>query len=163
MRKRYSRPMRVGFVGAGRMGRPMVDRLVAAGHAVTVLRRTAQAREALLSAGARPVAAASSFAGDADVVLVVVFTRGWVAQGVRLGEQLGGSGEALLAALPNGSAASRGLSVAAGRGSVATSARMLAEFLGKDVKVVREVAADLGVTLGVLDAAIAELEALTAS
>jgi hypothetical protein len=38
---------------------------------------------------------------------------------------------------------------------------MLAEFLGKDVKVVREVAAELGATLGVLDAAIAELEALT--
>jgi 3-hydroxyisobutyrate dehydrogenase-like beta-hydroxyacid dehydrogenase len=266
--------MRVGFVGAGRMGRPMVDRLVAAGHEVTVLGRTEQAREALLSAGARPVAEASAVAAKADVVCLCVFSDeqvssialdgglvaampegsalvihttgsprtaqaiaaagaaqgiavidspvsggphdiaaghitllvggadadferacpvlaaygdpilhvgplgagqavklvnnavfaaniGLVAQAVRLGQQLGVSEEGLLAALPHGSAASMGLTVAAGRGSVATSARMLAEFLGKDVKVVREVAADLGATLGVLDAAIAELEALT--
>ena len=38
---------------------------------------------------------------------------------------------------------------------------MLAEFLCKDVKVVREVAAELGASLGVLDVAIGELEALT--
>jgi hypothetical protein len=69
--------------------------------------------------------------------------------------------EALLAALSHGSAASRGLSVVAGRGSVATSARMLAEFLGKDVKVVRDVAAELGASLGVLEAAIGELDELT--
>src|SRR5258708_32038526 len=241
MRKRYSRPMRVGFVGAGRMGRPMVDRLVAAGHAVTVLGRTAQAREALLSAGARPVAEASSVAEKADVVCVCVFSDeqvrsvaldgglvgampsgsvlvihttgsprtvqaiasagaargvavidspvsggphdiaaghitllvggaeadvdrarpaqsaygdpilhvgplgagqavklvnnavfaaniGLVAQAVRLGEQLGVSEEDLLAALPHGSAASRGLSVAAGRGPVAPSAPTLAQL-----------------------------------
>lgn len=256
------------------MGRPMVDRLVAAGHEVTVLGRSPQAREALLAAGARPVAAASVVAAKADVVCVCVFSDeqvrsvaiegglvecvpeggvlvihttgsprtaqaiaaagaargvavldspvsggphdiaaghitllvggaeadvdrarpvlaaygdpilhvgplgagqavklvnnavfaaniGLVAQAVRLGEQLGVSEEGLLAALPHGSAASMGLTVAARRGSVATSARMLAEFLGKDVKVVREVAADLGATLGVLDAAIAELEGLT--
>jgi 3-hydroxyisobutyrate dehydrogenase-like beta-hydroxyacid dehydrogenase len=86
---------------------------------------------------------------------------GLVAQAVRLGEQLGVPEEGLLAALPHGSAASRGLSVVAGRGSVATSARMLAEFLGKDVKVVREVAAELGASLGVLDPAISALEELT--
>lgn len=34
--------MRVGFIGAGRMGRPMVARLVAAGHHVHVLGRTAE-------------------------------------------------------------------------------------------------------------------------
>jgi len=273
MRKRYSRLMRVGFVGAGRMGRPMVDRLVAAGHEVTVLGRTAQSRDSLGAAGAHPVAEAGGVAEKADVVCLCVFNDeqvrsialnglvaampegstliihttgsprtaqaiagagaargvavidspvsggphdiaaghitllvggaaadvdrvrpvlsaygdpilhvgplgagqavklvnnavfaaniGLVAQAVRLGEQLGVPEEGLLAALPHGSAASMGLTVAAGRGSVATSARMLAEFLGKDVKVVREVAADLSASLGVLDAAIAELEALT--
>jgi 3-hydroxyisobutyrate dehydrogenase-like beta-hydroxyacid dehydrogenase len=252
----------------------MVDRLVAAGHEVAVLGRSRQAREALQSAAARPVAEASAVAAQADVVCVCVFNDdqvrsiaiegglinavpeggvlvihttgsprtaqaigaagaargvrvidspvsggphdiaaghitllvggadadvdrarpvlsaygdpilhvgplgagqavklvnnavfaaniGLVAQAVRLGEQLGVSEEGLLAALPHGSAASMGLTVAAGRDSVATSARMLAEFLGKDIKVVREVAAELGATLGVLDAAIAELEALT--
>jgi len=266
--------MRVGFVGAGRMGRPMVDRLVAAGHEVVVLGRTAAARQALACAGASPVADANAVAEKADVVCVCLFSDeqvravaldgglvdampsgsvlvihttgsprtaraiaeagarrgvrvldspvsggphdiaaghitllvgggdadveraspvlsaygdpilhtgplgagqavklvnnavfaaniGLVAQAVQLGAQLGVSEEGLLAALPRGSAASFGLQVAAGRGSVATSARMLAEFLGKDVKVVREVAAELGASLGVLDAAIGELEALT--
>jgi hypothetical protein len=54
-----------------------------------------------------------------------------------------------------------GLSVVAGRGSVATAARDLAEFLGKDVTVVRAVAAELGASLGVLDDAIGALEAIT--
>jgi 3-hydroxyisobutyrate dehydrogenase-like beta-hydroxyacid dehydrogenase len=252
----------------------MVDRLVAAGHEVTVLGRTPEAREALAAAGARPVAEAGAVAEKADVACVCVFSDeqvrevclagglvaalpegaallihttgsprtaqaiaaagaprgiavidspvsggphdiaaghitllvggsdknvervgpvlsaygdpilhvgplgagqavklvnnalfaaniGLVAQAVRLGEQLGVTEEGLLAALPHGSGASRGLSVVAGRGSVATSARMLAEFLGKDVKVVRAVAAELGASLGVLEPAIARLEELT--
>ena len=264
--------MRVGFIGAGRMGRPMVDRLVAAGHEVAVLGRTLTARDALGAAGARPVAEAAAVAKKADVVCVCVFTDeqvrevclldglasavppgavlvihttgsprtahaiaargvdvidspvsggpqdiaagritllmggdapvverarpvlsaygdpmlhvgplgagqavklvnnavfaaniGLVAQAVRLGAQLGVPEEGLLAALPHGSAASRGLSVAAGRGSVEASAKLLAEFLGKDIRVVREVAAELGATLGVLDDAIGLLEEITSS
>jgi 3-hydroxyisobutyrate dehydrogenase-like beta-hydroxyacid dehydrogenase len=252
----------------------MIGRLIAAGHEVTALGRTAEAREALAAAGARPVAEAGAVAEKADVACVCVFSDeqvravclagglidalpegaallihttgsprtaqaiaaagaprgiavidspvsggphdiaaghitllvggsdqdvervgpvlsaygdpilhvgplgagqavklvnnaifaaniGLVAQAVRLGEQLGVSEEGLLAALPHGSGASRGLSVVAGRGSVATSARMLAEFLGKDVKVVRAVAAELGASLGVLEPAIARLEELT--
>jgi 3-hydroxyisobutyrate dehydrogenase-like beta-hydroxyacid dehydrogenase len=266
--------MRVGFIGAGRMGRPMVGRLVAAGHEVTVLGRSAPGREALRAAGARPVPAVAAVADKADGVCVCVFSDeqvrsacldgglvdalpegsalvihttgsprtaaaiaaagasrgiavvdspvsggpsdiaaghitllvggaaadvdrvrpvlaaygdpilhvgplgagqavklvnnavfaaniGLVAQAVALGEQLGVSEAGLLAALPHGSAASRGLSIVAGRGSVATSARGLAEFLGKDVQVVREVAAELGASLGVLDDAITALEEIT--
>jgi 3-hydroxyisobutyrate dehydrogenase-like beta-hydroxyacid dehydrogenase len=266
--------MRVGFIGAGRMGRPMVDRLVAAGHEVTVLGRSADARRSLRSAGARPVSEAAAVAEKADVTCVCVFSDeqvrsvcldgglvdalpdgaavvihttgsprtaraiaragaskgvavidspvsggphdiaagritllvggadsdvervrpvlaaygdpilhagplgagqavklvnnavfaaniGLVAQAVALGEQLGVSEASLLAALPNGSAASRGLSIVAGRGSVVTAARGLAEFLGKDVTVVREVAAELGASLGALDHAIAALEEIT--
>jgi 3-hydroxyisobutyrate dehydrogenase len=56
------------------MGRPMVDRLVRAGHEVVVLGRTAEAREALRSAGASPVAEAAAVAEKADVVCVCVFS-----------------------------------------------------------------------------------------
>ncbi|MEU6753654.1 NAD(P)-binding domain-containing protein, partial [Spirillospora sp. NPDC046719] len=45
--------MRIGFVGAGRMGRPMVGRLVEAGHEVRALGRSAAARASLEAAGAR--------------------------------------------------------------------------------------------------------------
>lgn len=51
--------MRIGFIGAGRMGRPMVDRLVEAGHHVRVLGRCDDKRSAV---------------NDAHVVLVCVFT-----------------------------------------------------------------------------------------
>jgi 3-hydroxyisobutyrate dehydrogenase-like beta-hydroxyacid dehydrogenase len=66
--------MRVGFVGAGRMGRPMVERLVAAGHEVRVLGRAPEARESLQKAGATPVDSPAAVAEDADVVCVCVFS-----------------------------------------------------------------------------------------
>jgi 3-hydroxyisobutyrate dehydrogenase-like beta-hydroxyacid dehydrogenase len=52
----------------------MVDRLVAAGHEVTVLGRSAQGREALRAAGARPVPDVTAVAGQADIVCVCVFS-----------------------------------------------------------------------------------------
>ena len=52
----------------------MVDRLVAAGHEVTVLGRSPQARAALGAAGAHPVAEASAVAEKSDVVCVCVFS-----------------------------------------------------------------------------------------
>jgi 3-hydroxyisobutyrate dehydrogenase-like beta-hydroxyacid dehydrogenase len=66
--------MRVGMVGAGRMGGPMVGRLVAAGHAVTVLGRSEQARADLAAEGARAVADLGDVGDAAEVVLVCVFT-----------------------------------------------------------------------------------------
>lgn len=87
--------MRVGFVGAGRMGRPMVDRLVAAGHEVRVLGRTPQARQALREAGAVAVDGAAAVAGPADVVCVCVFSDEQV-RDVCLGD-------GLLGAMPAGS------------------------------------------------------------
>lgn len=65
--------MTVGFVGAGRMGAPMISRLVAAGHEVRALGRTAEKRAAVAELGAAPVADVSAVA-DADVVIVCVFT-----------------------------------------------------------------------------------------
>ena len=72
--------MRLGFVGAGRMGRPMVDRLVAAGHEVSVLARTRQARDDLETAGAHPVADAKDAARGAAVACVCVFSDEQVRQ-----------------------------------------------------------------------------------
>lgn len=65
--------MRVGFIGAGRMGTPMVGRLVEAGHRVTVLARTADKREPVLQLGAAVTADAAGVA-DADAVVLCVFT-----------------------------------------------------------------------------------------
>jgi 3-hydroxyisobutyrate dehydrogenase-like beta-hydroxyacid dehydrogenase len=65
--------MDVGFVGAGRMGAPMISRLVAAGHSVRALGRTDEKRSAIADLGATPVTEPRALA-DADVVVVCVFT-----------------------------------------------------------------------------------------
>jgi 3-hydroxyisobutyrate dehydrogenase-like beta-hydroxyacid dehydrogenase len=66
--------MKLGFVGAGRMGAPMVQRLVAAGHEVGVLGRTDEKRSAIGDLGAEPASDLASVAGGADAVVVCVFT-----------------------------------------------------------------------------------------
>ncbi|BBX01449.1 6-phosphogluconate dehydrogenase [Mycolicibacterium moriokaense] len=71
---------RVGFVGAGRMGGPMVSRLVEAGHEVRALGRTDEKRRAVAELGAQPVAGLHDIARDADVLIVCVFTDEQVAQ-----------------------------------------------------------------------------------
>ncbi|MGY0499539.1 NAD(P)-dependent oxidoreductase [Nocardia sp. FBN12] len=82
--------MRVGFVGAGRMGRPMVAQLVAAGHTVRVLARTDRAHAELAALGATPVNSAIEVARGTEVVLVCVFTDDQVRElclgGTLLGE-----------------------------------------------------------------------------
>ncbi len=66
--------MRIGFVGPGRMGRPMLDRLVAAGHDVTVLVRRPEARAAAEADGLRSAGTVAATVRDADTVFVVVLT-----------------------------------------------------------------------------------------
>lgn len=257
---------RIGFVGAGRMGAPMVARLVAGAHEVRALGRSPERRAELSEAGAQPFATIEEVA-DADAVFVCVFTDdqvrevcldgpllehmrpgatlllhttgspntaeavaeraaargisvldapvsggphdiaagtltvfvggeaealdrvgpalasyadpilhvgalgngqrvklinnalfaaqiGLVSEAVRLGYQLGVPEAALLQALPHASGASRALSGVAARGSVAAFAAAVSGFVGKDVTVVRKVAAELGGDLGVLDDAI---------
>ena len=68
-----------------------------------------------------------------------------------MGERLGVPESALLAALPHGSAASRVLDIVAAGGSVGSFIETAGEFVGKDVAVVRGIAAELGSDLGVLD------------
>ncbi|TDV56001.1 NAD(P)-dependent oxidoreductase [Actinophytocola oryzae] len=48
-------PSPVGFVGAGHVGAPMVERLLVAGHAVRLYARRAEVRDRLAAAGAEPV------------------------------------------------------------------------------------------------------------
>ncbi|ART68975.1 6-phosphogluconate dehydrogenase [Mycobacterium dioxanotrophicus] len=66
--------MRVGFIGAGRMGTPMVSRLVAFGHHVTALGRTPEKCDALTELGAAAASDHAAVADGADVVIVCVFT-----------------------------------------------------------------------------------------
>jgi 3-hydroxyisobutyrate dehydrogenase-like beta-hydroxyacid dehydrogenase len=60
--------MRVGFVGAGLMGAPMVERLIAAGHEVVVASRTPDRLPAGWTAVTDPAAAAA----DAEVVCTIL-------------------------------------------------------------------------------------------
>ncbi len=71
---------RVGFVGAGRMGGPMVRRLVEAGHDVRVLGRTPEKCSAIRELGAQAVTEPVAAAEGADAVIVCVFTDDEVKQ-----------------------------------------------------------------------------------
>jgi len=72
--------MRIGFVGAGRMGTPMVGRLVQAGHQVRALARSDEKRSTITELGAQPVADLASLASEAQAVMVCVFTDEQVQQ-----------------------------------------------------------------------------------
>lgn len=259
--------MKIGFVGAGRMGAPMVRRLAEAGHTVAALGRDDEKRSAIAELGARPVASLAEVAAGADAVIVCVFTDeqvrrvclddgllaampsgsvlvlhttgsprttedlatqalargvhvvdapvsggphdiaagrvtlwvggsdeaverarpvlsvygdpvlhvgpigsgqkvklvnntlfaaqiGLVAEAARLGARLGVEESALLAALPHGSGASKAMGNIARAGSTADFIAAVGEFIGKDVAVVRQTAAELGADLGRLDALV---------
>jgi 2-hydroxy-3-oxopropionate reductase len=256
--------MTVGFIGAGRMGRPMVGRLVDAGHDVRVLGRSAEKRSAITQLGAQAVADPAEATATADIVVICVLTDeqlqqvcldgrllstmtpgsalvvhttasprtietiaasadidvvdapvsggphnaaagaltlfvggadhavarvrpvlscygdpvmhigplgagqkvklvnnalfaahiGLLWSAVELGAKLGVPESTLLAALPHGSAASRVLDIVASGGSVRSFVESAGEFVGKDIAVVRSIAADLGGDLGVLDEVI---------
>lgn len=64
----------IAFVGAGQMGMPMVRRLVAAGHDVTVFARRQEVRDECLGAGAAASDDLRLAVADADAVVVCVFS-----------------------------------------------------------------------------------------
>ena len=64
----------VGFLGAGRMGRPMMQRLIAAGHTVRVHHRTEEEAAAFTADGADLTTEIAEVARDADVVVVNLFS-----------------------------------------------------------------------------------------
>jgi 3-hydroxyisobutyrate dehydrogenase-like beta-hydroxyacid dehydrogenase len=63
--------MKVGFIGLGRMGRPMARRLAEAGHAVAVFNRTA-GRAAGLGPAVRVASSPADAARGADVVFTML-------------------------------------------------------------------------------------------
>jgi 2-hydroxy-3-oxopropionate reductase len=259
--------VRVGFIGAGRMGRPMVGRLVDGGHQVRALARSDEKRSAIAELGAGAVDEIHAVCADAEAVVLCVFTDeqvrqvclsdglvaaipagstlvlhttgsprtaeavaeraaprgvqvvdapvsggphnaaagaltlfvggaddavaavrpvlscygepilhvgplgagqkvklvnnalfaaqiGLLSNAVELAARLGVPESALLTALPHGSAASRVLDIVAAGGSVASFIETAGEFVGKDIAVVRQIAAEFAGDLGVLDEAI---------
>ncbi|MFA6314208.1 MAG: NAD(P)-dependent oxidoreductase [Sterolibacterium sp.] len=65
---------RIGFIGAGNMGRPMIRRLVEAGYRVTVSVRREEARTAVARLGASTVDTPAEAAAQADLLLTNVTT-----------------------------------------------------------------------------------------
>lgn len=61
--------MELGFVGLGKMGRPMTEHLVTAGHRVHVHNRSRGAVEELAAQGAVPASSAADVAGRAEIVM----------------------------------------------------------------------------------------------
>ena len=66
--------MQVGFVGLGKMGRPMTERLLAAEYAVHVFNRSRGPIDALAAQGATGASSATEVAQRADVVLTALPT-----------------------------------------------------------------------------------------
>lgn len=62
--------MRLGYIGVGLMGRPMVARLTSLGHAVAAHDIVAERIAAVVAAGARGAASAADACRDADLVLL---------------------------------------------------------------------------------------------
>ncbi|HEY5797224.1 MAG TPA: NAD(P)-dependent oxidoreductase [Bosea sp. (in: a-proteobacteria)] len=60
----------LGFVGVGRMGAPMVSRLIEAGHQLVIFDTQQQATDALAAKGAKVVASPKAVADEAEIVLV---------------------------------------------------------------------------------------------
>jgi 3-hydroxyisobutyrate dehydrogenase-like beta-hydroxyacid dehydrogenase len=68
--------MQVGFVGLGKMGQPMVERLLAAGHTVHIFNRSPGPMEELKERGAKPAGSAQAVARQCEVFLSALPTPG---------------------------------------------------------------------------------------
>ena len=65
--------MKVAFLGLGKMGTPIVRRLLGAGHQVTVWNRSQGRAEALAAAGAQRAETAAEAVRTADAVMTMLF------------------------------------------------------------------------------------------
>lgn len=59
---------RIGFVGTGLIGTPMVERLLECGHAVTIWNRTPEKAAPLAAVGATVAASLTELAAEADII-----------------------------------------------------------------------------------------------
>jgi 3-hydroxyisobutyrate dehydrogenase len=64
--------MKIAFIGTGLMGRPMAERLLGAGHEVTVFNRTRSKAEALKDKGARVADSPARAARDAEAIILML-------------------------------------------------------------------------------------------
>lgn len=60
----------IGFIGIGKMGLPMVHRLLATGHSVTVFNRTRSRLDAVCAAGATAATCPADLAGRVGLILL---------------------------------------------------------------------------------------------
>ncbi len=65
--------MRIGFVGLGKMGTPMVRRLLEAGHEVTVWNRTRERSDTLAAEGAQVAATPAEAARAGEILMTSLF------------------------------------------------------------------------------------------
>jgi 3-hydroxyisobutyrate dehydrogenase-like beta-hydroxyacid dehydrogenase len=80
-----SNKVELGFIGVGRMGGPMSERLLAAGHSLTVYDTEPANVEALVKKGAKKASSAAEVASAADIVLMSLPTPD-IVRNVALGE-----------------------------------------------------------------------------
>jgi len=64
--------MRLGYIGVGLMGKPMVLRLLAAGYAVSVWNRSPEKLKPVVDKGARALSSAAEVARASDIVMLCV-------------------------------------------------------------------------------------------
>ncbi len=91
-----ARELRIGFIGTGLIGTPMVERLLDQGLAVTVWNRTAHKAAPLLARGATAAGSARELASDCDIICLcltntaavedVVFGAGDIASALHAGQ-----------------------------------------------------------------------------
>ena len=62
----------IAFLGLGRMGRPMAQRVLDAGHELTVWNRTSERMQPLVADGARPARTPAEAAREAEVVITML-------------------------------------------------------------------------------------------
>lgn len=78
--------MKIGYIGLGRMGLPMAERLLQAGHALTVHNRSQAAVERLVAKGAQKAASPKEVASQVEVLFTCLLTPAQCEQ-IFLGEQ----------------------------------------------------------------------------
>jgi 3-hydroxyisobutyrate dehydrogenase len=88
-------PLRLGWIGLGKMGRPMAQRLLQAGYHLAVFNRTADKARPLAEAGASVAASPAAVARQADIVFTMLADDGAL-EAVALGPEgaLAGAGPA---------------------------------------------------------------------
>jgi 3-hydroxyisobutyrate dehydrogenase-like beta-hydroxyacid dehydrogenase len=67
-------PCTVGFLGAGQLGEPMVERLLGAGHDVVVYARREEIRRRLEAKGAATADSVADLARGSDVLISCLFS-----------------------------------------------------------------------------------------